>query len=450
MDNILAAQKEFFATHQTKDLAFRLDNLQKLKEAILRYLPELLDALWKDLHKSEREAYLTEIGIVLSEIDEHRRHLKKWAKPQRVPTPLFLFPAHSRILPEPLGVALIIAPWNYPVHLLLNPLIGAISSGCCAILKPSPYTPTVSAVMQKMIDATFNPQYIALVQGGREVNQQLLAMKFDFIFYTGSPAVGKVVMKAAADKLIPVVLELGGKSPCIIAKDANIKVAARRIAWGKTVNAGQTCIAPDYAFVHQSIKEPLIAQLQIEIENMLGSSIQESPFFGRIVNEKAFDRIERLMHDGTIRIGGETDRQQKYIAPTIIDDIKPDYPIMQEEIFGPILPIIEFEDICEPLNYISSHEKPLALYFFGSAKTAKRVFCETTSGGACFNDTLMHIANRRLPFGGVGNSGMGKYHGKYTFTAFSNLRSILLNKCFPDIKMRYTPYKHFKLIKKLF
>ncbi len=449
MENIINVQKKFFATHQTKDINFRLKNLKKLQSAFLKYEPQLLEALWIDLHKSDREAFLTEISIVLAEIKEHLRHLRRWAKPHRVTTPLFLFPAKSLVMPEPLGVALIIAPWNYPVQLLLNPLIGAISSGCCAVLKPSPYVPTVSKVLQQMIDETFPPEYIALVQGGREVNTQLLAMNFDFIFYTGSPAVGKVVMKAAAEHLTPLVLELGGKSPCIVDQDADIEIAARRIAWGKTLNAGQTCIAPDYAFVHQSVKKQFIHQVQIEIEKMLGNSIKESPYFPRIVNERAFQRLSGLMSKGTICYGGETDQAQKYIAPTIIDDVQPDFPIMQQEIFGPILPVLEFQSIDEPLNYIAQHEKPLAFYFFGNDKAALRALRESTSGGACVNDTIMHVANSHLPFGGVGNSGMGKYHGKLTFLAFSNLRSVLWNKTYFDFKMRYTPYHPFNVIKKM-
>lgn len=446
---LLSAQKAFFATHRTKDIDFRIENLKRLKKALKTFEEPLLEALWKDLHKSSREAYLTEMGILYSEIDNHIKHVRKWAKMGKVPTPLYLFPARSRIVYEPLGVALIIAPWNYPVQLLLSPLTGAISSGCCAVLKPSPYTPSVSAVLQKMIDETFPKEYIALVQGGRDVNTQLLQQRFDFIFYTGSPSVGRVVMKAAAENLTPVVLELGGKSPCIIDKDADIEIAARRIAWGKTVNSGQTCIAPDYAFVHSSIKEKLISQMIIEIEKMLGKDIKSSEYFPRMVNEKAFDRVERLLHQGTVRYGGESDKSQLYISPTIIDDIKPDYLIMQEEIFGPVLPVMTFESIEEPLEYIASHEKPLAFYFFGSDKGAKEVILKSTSGGACINDTIMHVANDRLPFGGVGNSGLGKYHGRNTFLAFSNLRSVLWNKNIFDMKVRYTPYNPFGLIKKL-
>ncbi|MDD4395455.1 MAG: aldehyde dehydrogenase [Bacteroidales bacterium] len=448
MDTIFQAQKTFFATQQTKEIRFRIQNLQKLQSAILKYEPQLLDALWTDLHKSDREAYITEIAVVLAEITNHLRHLKRWAKPQRVFTPFFLYPGKSRILPEPLGVALIIAPWNYPVNLLLNPLVGAISSGCCAILKPSPYTPTVSQVLQQMIDETFPPQYMALVQGGRAVNTELLQLPFDFIFYTGSPAVGKVVMKAAAEHLTPVILELGGKSPCIVDHDADIQIAARRIAWGKIVNAGQTCIAPDYAFVHKSVKADFINQFKIEIENMLGPDIRESRYFARIVNDKAFHRITELMKQGTICYGGETDASQRYIAPTIIEDVKPDFPIMQEEIFGPILPVMEFETLDEPLNYVAAHEKPLAFYFFGNNQAAQRALQESTSGGACINDTIMHIANAKLPFGGVGNSGTGKYHGIHSFLIFSNLRSVLWNKTSPDFKMRYPPYHPFNFIKK--
>lgn len=449
METLLLRQRTFFADNQTRSVAFRLENLRKLKRAVIDYTPALLKALWQDLHKSDREACLTEIDILLAEIDGHCRHVKSRSRPRRVATPLYLFPAKSYVVPEPLGVALIIAPWNYPVQLLLNPLAGAIAAGCCAVLKPSPYTPAVAGVLQEMIDRTFPSEYIALVRGGREVNTRLLELAFDCIFYTGSPTVGRVVMQAAAAHLTPAVLELGGKSPCIVDRDASIAVAARRIAWGKTVNAGQTCVAPDYVFVHRTVEQTFIAQLKMEIERMLGPDPRSSPYFGRMVNDKAFDRVERLLHQGRVVYGGQTDRSQRYIAPTIIDEVQPDFPIMQEEIFGPVLPVLGFDDIGEPLHYIASHEKPLALYYFGGNARARRILERSTSGGVCINDTLMHAANPALPFGGVGNSGMGRYHGKESFLAFSNMRSVLWNRNAPDFKMRYTPYRPFTLIRRL-
>jgi aldehyde dehydrogenase (NAD+) len=430
-------------------LDFRLAMLRKLRLAIQQFESKLLDAFWTDLHKSPEETYITEIGLVLHEINYHIRHLKCWAKPKRVKTPFFLLPSSGRIIYEPLGVALIMAPWNYPFILLMNAVVGAISSGCCAILKPSPYTPNVAKAMEEMIAENFDPGYLSIVQGSRKVNETLLAQRFDFIFFTGSPTVGKVVMKAASENLTPVVLELGGKSPCIVDRDANLHIAARRIAFGKNMNAGQTCIAPDYLFVHHSVKEKLIENLQASITQMYGSDIKQSRIFPRIVNLQAFDRLENLMKHGTIRFGGQTDRDERFIAPTIIEDIKPDYPIMQEEIFGPLLPVLTFDNISEVENYINANEKPLAFYYFGKSRKAWEILLKTTSGGGCINDTLMQFVNHNLPFGGVGNSGLGKYHGKNSFLAFSNQRGIVCTPTWIDIPLRYAPFKYIRLIRKI-
>lgn len=447
--NLLQQQRSFFATDETKDIRFRLKMLKKFKATIKKYEDKIVKALWVDLHKSYEEAYLTEISIVIQEINYHLKHLKGWAKTKRVPTPLHIKPSSSKIIYEPLGVSLIIAPWNYPFQLLMNSLVGSISAGNCAILKPSPYTESIAKVMEDLINECFNPNYVALVQGNRETNTLLLAQRFDIIFFTGSPFVGKVVMKAAAEHLTPVVLELGGKSPCIVDKEANIKIAAKRIIWGKLINAGQTCIAPDYLFVHHSVKEELIEMMIKNIEIMFGKDIQKSNYFPRIVNVKAFDRLQKLLQHGTIKYGGKTDREDKYFAPTIIDDIKPDYPIMHEEIFGPILPIMSFENIDEAVNYVNSKEKPLAFYYFGKNRQAKEVLYRTSSGGACINDTLMHITNHKLPFGGVGNSGIGKYHGKRSFLAFSNERAIVNTPTWIDLPVKYVPFKYFKYVKKI-
>ncbi len=442
-------QRHFFNSGKTKSVEFRVENLKKFRTAILKYESRIAEALWADLHKSTEEAYLTETSIVLQEIKNHTKNLKRWAKPKKVATPIHLLPSSSKIIYEPLGVALIMAPWNYPFQLLMNPLVGAISAGCCAILKPSPYTPTIAKVMEELVKDTFDPSYIDIVQGDRTVNEALLNQRFDTIFYTGSSAVGKVVMKAAAQNLTPVVLELGGKSPCIVDKDSNISIAARRIAWGKTINAGQTCIAPDYLLVHSSVKEELIKKIGENITTMFGEEIEESRFFPRIVNQQAFDRLEKLMQHGKIRFGGEKNRDNKFITPTIIDEVKPDFPIMQEEIFGPILPVLTFEKIDEAIEYINSNEKPLAFYYFGKNRNAKEILQKTTSGGGCINDTLMHITNHSLPFGGVGNSGLGKYHGKQSFLAFSNARAIVSTPTWIDLPLKYVPFKHFNLIKKI-
>jgi len=449
IEEVLDRQRIFFATHQTKSLQFRLENLSRFKKAIIKFETRITEALWIDLHKSYEEAYLTEISIVVQEIDKHIDHLKRWARPKRVSTPLHILPSRSRIIYEPLGVALILAPWNYPFQLLMNPLVGAISSGCCAMLKPSPYTPHVAEVMEELIHETFSQDYIAIAQGSRSVNEILLEQRFDVIFYTGSPAVGKVVMRAAAEHLTPIVLELGGKSPCIVDAGANLDIAAKRIAWGKTINAGQTCIAPDYLLVHQSVKDELLKKIAASIDRMYGPDIKQSKYFPRIVNQKAFERLQKLMEHGKITYGGQVDATERYIAPTLIDEIKPDSPIMQEEIFGPILPVMTFDQIEQAILYINSHEKPLAFYYFGKNKQAKEVLAKTSSGGGCINDALLHIANDRLPFGGVGNSGMGKYHGHESFLAFSNSRAIIISPTWIDLPIKYAPFKGFKWVKKI-
>ncbi|HCE57476.1 MAG TPA: aldehyde dehydrogenase [Prolixibacteraceae bacterium] len=449
IESLIEKQRAFFASGKTRDIGFRLEMLKRLKNAILKHEKNIAEAFWTDLHKSYEEAYLTEIGIVLGEIDYHIQNITKWAKSKRIRTPLVLQPSSSRIFYEPLGVTLIMAPWNYPFMLLMDAVVGAISSGCTAILKPSPYTSGVALAMEEMIAETFAPEYLAMVQGSRKVNETLLEQRFDFIFFTGSPQVGKVVMKAAAENLTPVVLELGGKSPCIVEKDADIKVAARRIAFGKCINAGQTCIAPDYLFVHEAVKDKLLRLIGEYVNEMYGNDRKNSAIFPHIVNEQAFDRLEGLMKHGKIIFGGEIDRTQKFIDFTIIDNIKPDYPVMQEEIFGPILPVLSFTEIEEVVSYVNKNEKPLAFYFFGKNKSAKKMLLATTSGGGCINDTLMHFVDRNLPFGGVGNSGLGKYHGKFSFLAFSNQRAIVKTPTWIDLPFKYAPFKYFKMMKKL-
>lgn len=442
IEELVGNQRTFFNTDATKSPDYRLNALKKLKRGILENERALKDALWQDLHKSEFESYETEIGILLEELNCHIKNVKRWARPLSKPTPMALFPSRSEVYPEPFGLTLIIAPWNYPVQLLLNPLVGAISAGNCAVLKPSPYTANVSKVMEKIIKDNFPPEYISLVQGNRDVNQMLLDQKFDYIFFTGSPSLGKIVMRAASEHLTPLTLELGGKSPCIVDSDANIETAAKRIVWGKFLNAGQTCIAPDYMFAHKSIKKRLMDSMARQIEKQFGQDPKKSPDFPRIVNQKAFDRLRDLLANGHIVCGGETDRDQKYIAPTIIDDIKPEDQIMQQEIFGPIMPVMEFEDISEVIDFVKGREKPLAFYYFSKdLKKARAVLNKTTSGGGCINDVIIHIGNNRLPFGGVGNSGMGKYHGKLSFDAFSNMRSIVRTPVSFDIPIKYAPYK---------
>ena len=446
---IAAAQKAFFRSGKTLDIDYRLSALKRLKAAIKRWEKPLIEALWADLHKSYEEAYLTELSIVLGEIDNHIRHLKSWASPKRYSTPLKMFPSRSKVISEPLGNSLIISPWNYPVQLLLNPLVGAISAGCTAILKPSPYVESVSKVIEKLISESFDEEYIAVVQGNRDVNTTLLEQRYDIIFFTGSPSLGRKVMAAAAKNLTPIVLELGGKSPCIVDKGADLGTIARRIAWGKSLNAGQTCIAPDYLLVHKDVKEALIAAIAQEFKSLLGDNPKECRHFVRIVNDKAFDRLTGYLEGAEIVAGGEHDKATRYIAPTIIDNVSLDSPIMQDEIFGPIFPVVTFSNIDEAISLVTEREKPLALYYFGDNKTANHVLKHTSSGGACVNDTIMHIANEKLPFGGVGNSGMSSYHGRESFDVFSHRRAVVTTPTWLDIPFRYMPYKMFSLVKKI-
>ena len=449
INGIIAAQREFFASNATLDIKFRKEQLKKLQNAIKEWEKPLCEALWKDLHKSAEEAILTELSIVAGEVKNHLKHLRSWMRSRCVSTPLKMMPSRSRVVSEPLGNALIIAPWNYPVQLLLNPLVGAISSGCTAILKPSPYVPNVSKVIEDMITATFDKHYIAVVQGNRIVNEALLENRFDVIFFTGSPQLGKLVMNAAAKNLTPVVLELGGKSPCIIDKDADIKVSAKRIAWGKTLNAGQTCIAPDYLLIHRSKIDQFVSEFAKAIKELHGNDIKQSRHYVRLVNDKAFERVKGYINDGRVVYGGNSDATERFIEPTLLADVPLTAPVMNEEIFGPILPMIPFDNPDEVITFVREHEKPLALYYFGKVKHAKEVIRLTSAGGSCINDVIMHIANENMPFGGVGNSGMGHYHGKLSFDAFSHQRSIVTTPTWLDLPFRYMPYRMFGLVRKL-
>ena len=452
--NIVKQQKEFFSSGATLDIRFRQQMLDKLLQAMQKWEKRISDALWTDLHKSYEEAYLTEISIVTGEIRNHRANVRKWARRKRAHSPLKLFPSRSYIVKEPLGNALIISPWNYPVQLLLNPLVGAISAGCTAVLKPSPYVPTVSKVIEDMISETFEEKYIAVVQGNRYVNTALLDQRWDLIFFTGSPALAKTVMTAAAKNLTPVVLELGGKSPCIIDKTADIKVAAKRIAWGKTLNSGQTCIAPDYILIHEDIKETFVKAFAEEVGNLHGEDIKADTHYVRMVNDKAFERVTGYFKDGKIIYGGRTDAATRFIEPTLIEDVALDSPLMTEEIFGPVFPIVTMNDSGKTfrnkvIDFVTSREKPLAFYYFGKESDGWDIIRRTSSGGGCINDVIMHIANEKVPFGGVGNSGMGRYHDKDSFEAFSHTRSIIATGNWIDLPFRYMPYRMFGLVKKI-
>ena len=461
--SIREAQKAYFHGGATLNVAFRKDMLKRLLAAMEAWENRLCDALWKDLHKSYEEAYLTEISIVKAEIRNHIKHVAKWAKRRKAPTPIKLFPASSYIVKEPLGNALIIAPWNYPVQLLLNPLVGAVSAGCTAVLKPSPYVPTVSKVIEDMITETFPQEYIAVVQGNRDVNTALLEQRWDIIFFTGSPALAKTVMTAAAKYLTPVVLELGGKSPCIIDETADLKVTARRLAWGKTLNSGQTCIAPDYILIHKDIKDAFVQAFAEEVKNLHGQDIKADKHYVRMVNDKAFERVAGYIKDAKILFGGTTDASQRFIEPTLIDNPPLDSPVMTEEIFGPVFPIITIDEngvILEKSEkygsfveavreFVTSREKPLAFYYFGKEADGWDLIRRTSSGGGCINDVIMHIANENIPFGGVGNSGMGQYHDKDSFEAFTHTRSIVSTGTWIDLPFRYMPYNMFRLVKKI-
>ena len=425
--------------------------LKRLLSALEFWEQRICDALWADMHKSYEEAYLTEISIVKAEIRSHLKNVEKWARRKKAASPLKLFPSRSYIVKEPLGNALIISPWNYPVQLLLNPLVGAISSGCTAVLKPSPYVPTVSKVIEDMISETFAQEYIAVVQGNRIVNTALLDQRWDIIFFTGSPALAKTVMTAAAQHLTPVVLELGGKSPCIIDKDADLKLTAKRIAWGKTLNSGQTCIAPDYILIHKDIKDAFVKAFGEEVKNLHGKDIKADKHYVRMVNDKAFERVSSYIKDATVLYGGSVDAETRFIEPTLLDNPALDSPVMTEEIFGPVFPVITVDGPFKETvtEFVTSREKPLAFYYFGKESDGWDMVHRTSSGGGCINDVIMHIANENVPFGGVGNSGMGQYHDKDSFEAFTHTRSIIATGTWIDLPFRYMPYRMFGLVKKI-
>ena len=434
-----ARQHAYFLSGATRPAAFRLDALRKLRAAVLRYEPELNAALLADLNKPASEAYFTETGIVLEEIRFHLRHLRGWMRDRTVRTPLAQFWSRSFVSPEPHGVALILSPWNYPVQLCLAPLVGAISAGNCAVVKPSAYAPATSRVLARMLGETFPPEYVAVVEGGREQNTALLDERFDFIFFTGSVTVGKLVMEKAARHLTPVLLELGGKSPVIVDETADLRCAAKRVIFGKLLNAGQTCVAPDYVLVQADVKEAFLRACRAALDEFLpGGDLSDFP---RIVNEKHFRRLCGLLQSGTAVTGGGYDEARLQIQPTLLDGVGPDAPVMQEEIFGPILPILTYSRLEDCVDFIRSRPKPLALYLFTRSREAERTVLNGCSfGGGCVNDTVIHLATTRMGFGGVGESGMGSYHGKHSFDAFSHRRSIVRKHVHPDLPMRYRPY----------
>ncbi len=441
IQDLIQSQRLFFTEHITREIPFRLCALDRLQEGIRKYEPELTEALRNDLGKSAFESYASEIGLILREIKSAKKHLAGWSKEKKCPTPLFMAGSKSFVHPEPYGVVLIIAPWNYPVQLTLSPLIGAIAAGNCAIVKPSPDAPCTSDVLTRLIDECFESEYIAVTATDAHTTEMLLQERFDYIFYTGGVRFGKSVMEAAARHLTPVTLELGGKSPCIVDDDADLPVAARRIVWGKLLNCGQTCVAPDYLMVHSTIKDRLIDAIRKEIARQYGEDPRLSPDYPRIVNRRHIDRLLPLLKDGDIVCGGTADPDERYIAPTLIENVRPGSPLLTDEIFGPILPVIPFDDIDDCVEYINTHEKPLALYYFTqSKKRARYMIQHTSSGGVCINDTISHVVNSDLPFGGIGNSGIGQYHGRYSFETFSHPKSVVKTTTAFNIELKFAPY----------
>lgn len=445
LEKLIKKQRDFLATGETRDVNVRKDYLKKLKNAIKDNEQGILDALYADFRKSNFETYSSEIGTVISELTETIHKVKKWSKIQRVGTPMTHMPGKSRVYPEPYGVVLVISPWNYPFNLAMAPVIGALSAGNTVILKPASASPATSKIMDKILSSVYPEEYVKVLIGD-EVKNTLLDYEYDYIFFTGGPEIGRDVMTKAAKFLTPVTLELGGKSPCIVADDADLTIAARRIVWGKFFNCGQTCVAPDYLLVTDKVKKQLFEEMKKEIKNAFGDNPKDSPDFARIISDRHWARIERLLHSGNIVAGGDVDPKTRYIAPTIIDNVKPNDPVMQEEIFGPVFPTITVSSMDEAIKFINDRPKPLALYLFTkSRKLKKRFMTETSSGGGCINDTLMHFPNGHLPFGGVGFSGMGQYHGKKSFDTFTHYKGIYHNVNWIDVPVRYAPYSKLAL-----
>jgi aldehyde dehydrogenase (NAD+) len=439
---IIARQNQFFLTGKTKDVQFRKDQLKKLRDLIIRYEGEIFDALQADLRKPQFESYLSENGYMVMEINQYLKKLNKWAKPRRLPSNLLNFPSSSFIMYEPYGLTLIIAPWNYPFQLALGPLLGAIAAGNCAIVKPSELAPATSALIRRLINENFQEAYIHVIEGDAEVTQSLLNEQFDYIFFTGGTLVGKIIAKAAAENLTPSTLELGGKSPCIVDGSMDMKLAARRIVWGKFLNGGQTCIAPDYIYVDKNHQEALLLHLKQEIIKSFGENPRKSEDYPRIINLKHFNRLIRLIQSDKVSFGGNFDEKTLYIAPTILKDITWDDEVMKEEIFGPILPVLGYTDLEDLVQVLKSKDKPLSLYIFSTrGKFRNKILREISFGGGVINDTIIHYGNPHIPFGGVGKSGYGAYHGKHSFETFSHRKGIVKKANWLDVPIRYAPYK---------
>jgi aldehyde dehydrogenase (NAD+) len=441
----IEAIRKSFRERRTRPYVWRIAQLRQLKSFLVERKQEICDALWEDLRKGSFEADITEQGIVIGEIDHALPLLQDWMRSEAVSTPLIDLPGNSEIRREPYGVVLIIGAWNYPINLLLAPLVGAISGGNAVVLKPSELAPATSAVIAKWIPKYLDPEAIIVIEAGVKETDELLNIQFDSIFFTGSGTVGKIIMSKAAAHLTPVTLELGGKSPAIVMDDSSIKVAAKRIAWGKFMNAGQTCIAPDYVLVHSSVEEEFVSELKNSIDSFYGKNPKLSPDYCRIVNDRNFERLVKLLNDGSPACGGESDRTERYIAPTILRNVAPTSAAMQEEIFGPILPVLPIPSLEVAIDFINARPKPLALYLFTKSSEAKeKIIEETSSGGVCINDVVMHMPSPSLPFGGVGASGMGHYHGKRSFDTFTHQKGVMSKSTWPDIAIRYAPYTETK------
>lgn len=453
VEQMIESQRAYYYTGATKPAEFRKAQLAQLKQSIKKYEPEVLEALRKDLGKSEFEAYSTEVGFVLDSITNMTKNLDEWMEPEPVKTPIYLQPAKSFVMREPYGSVLIIGPFNYPFQLIMEPLIGAMIGGNCAIVKPSETTPNVAAIIKTIIEDVFPPYYIRVVEGEREEVTALIHASFDYIFFTGSVNVGKVIMKAASERLTPITLELGGKSPAIVDQTANLDLAAKRIAWGKLMNTGQTCVAPDYICVHESVKEEFMKKLKKTIRNFYGKDAQTSPDYGRIVSAQHFDRLSAIIDQEQEQIvyGGQRDRDDLYMKPVILDNIHWDSPSMEDEIFGPILPVITYNDLPALLRQIRKLPKPLSAYLFSESERAIEFFLdELPFGGGCINDTVSHVGSSYLPFGGIGTSGVNSYHGKHSFETFTHAKSILKKSTKFSTNVLYPPYKQkVKFVKTL-
>ncbi len=437
-------QRKYFQTGRTFDVGFRIKTLKKLRSLIIQYEPEIKGALWKDFHKPEFEVLATESRFILKELNLAIRKLRKWSGSKMVWTPLVHFLSYSYILPQPYGQVLVLSPWNYPFQLAFLPMIGALAAGNCVVLKVSQQIPNSTSVMEKIL-AGFPKELVMLINGDHSVSDYLLSHKFDYIFFTGSSKIGKHVMQKASEKLIPLSLELGGKNPCVVAADARLDFAAKRIAWGKFMNAGQTCICSDYLIVDKKVKDRFLECIADEIKSFYGDCPEKSNDYARIINDGNLKRISSLLKSGQIVTGGDVDPESCYMAPTVLNNVKPDDPVMQEEIFGPVLPVIEYEHFDEVYRIIERYPKPLAAYIFTRSKKLAREFLrKTQSGTAAINDTVIQIASPYLPYGGLGNSGMGRYHGRKSFDTFSNMRSVLVKSNLLDITIRYPPYNGFK------